>query len=123
MAQYQILARKPLGPSGTGPKQTLEVKTAVATPPRSCRTAAHRRLHSAARATCAHGGGHLRAQRVQVGGRLRAAPCTTMVHGGRPADAAPAGRRKDAARSYNAHDSARCARRRRQPEKIFFLVS
>ncbi|KZV19808.1 hypothetical protein F511_29597 [Dorcoceras hygrometricum] len=27
MAQYQILARKPLGPSGTGPKQTLEVKT------------------------------------------------------------------------------------------------
>ncbi|KZV20283.1 Hyaluronan mediated motility receptor-like protein [Dorcoceras hygrometricum] len=28
MAQYQILARKPLGPSGTSPKQTLEVKKA-----------------------------------------------------------------------------------------------
>ncbi|KZV19328.1 interactor of constitutive active ROPs 2, chloroplastic-like [Dorcoceras hygrometricum] len=27
MAKYQILARKPLGPSGTGPKQTIEVKT------------------------------------------------------------------------------------------------
>ncbi|KZV38169.1 hypothetical protein F511_35992 [Dorcoceras hygrometricum] len=27
MAQYQILARKPLGPYGTDPKQTLEVKT------------------------------------------------------------------------------------------------
>ncbi|KZV58081.1 putative serine/threonine-protein kinase Cx32, chloroplastic-like [Dorcoceras hygrometricum] len=46
MAQYQILVGKLLGPSGTGPKQTLEVKTAVTTSPRSRRTAAHRRLHS-----------------------------------------------------------------------------
>ncbi|KZV51532.1 hypothetical protein F511_05848 [Dorcoceras hygrometricum] len=43
MAQYQILARKLLGPPGTGPKQTLEVKNGVATPPRVRRTAAAQR--------------------------------------------------------------------------------
>ncbi|KZV45474.1 hypothetical protein F511_33670 [Dorcoceras hygrometricum] len=40
MAQYQILARKLLGLPGTGPKQTLEVKNSVATPPRVRGTAA-----------------------------------------------------------------------------------
>ncbi|KZV34631.1 callose synthase 12-like [Dorcoceras hygrometricum] len=40
MDQYQILARKLLGPPGTGPKQTLEVKNSVATPPRVRQTAA-----------------------------------------------------------------------------------
>ncbi|KZV46995.1 hypothetical protein F511_23992 [Dorcoceras hygrometricum] len=42
MAQYQILARKPLRPSGTGPK-TLGVENSVATPPRDRRTVAARR--------------------------------------------------------------------------------
>ncbi|KZV31918.1 hypothetical protein F511_04232 [Dorcoceras hygrometricum] len=74
MAQYQILGRKLLGPPGTGPKQTLEVKNSVATPPRVRRTATARRrpppaqraahyrtLRAPLRATIAHGGGHLRA--------------------------------------------------------------
>ncbi|KZV41567.1 histone-lysine N-methyltransferase EZA1-like [Dorcoceras hygrometricum] len=56
MAQYQILARNPFGPPETGPKQTLEVKNSVATPPRDRCTAAHSRLHSvrhrAARCAC-----------------------------------------------------------------------
>ncbi|KZV48592.1 myosin-8-like [Dorcoceras hygrometricum] len=43
MAQYQILDRKLLGPPGTGPKRTLEVKNSVATPPRVRRTAVARR--------------------------------------------------------------------------------
>ncbi|KZV19068.1 hypothetical protein F511_13984 [Dorcoceras hygrometricum] len=43
MAQYKILARKLLGPPGTGPKQTLEDKNSVATPPQDRRTAAARR--------------------------------------------------------------------------------
>ncbi|KZV19003.1 hypothetical protein F511_11924 [Dorcoceras hygrometricum] len=47
MAQYQILARKPLGPSGTGPKQTLGVKNSVATPPQDRRTPAARRCTAA----------------------------------------------------------------------------
>ncbi|KZV24170.1 putative alpha,alpha-trehalose-phosphate synthase [Dorcoceras hygrometricum] len=75
MAQYQILARKPLGPSGTGPKQTLEVKTAFATPPRSCRTASHRRLHSAERCACPC------AQRVRAGWP----PARSALAGGRKA--------------------------------------
>ncbi|KZV38628.1 hypothetical protein F511_01180 [Dorcoceras hygrometricum] len=43
MAEYQILALKLLGPFGTGPKQTLEVKNSVATPPRVRRMAVARR--------------------------------------------------------------------------------
>ncbi|KZV19870.1 hypothetical protein F511_33252 [Dorcoceras hygrometricum] len=97
MAQYQILARKLLGPPGTGPKHTLEVKNSVATPHWVHRTAAARRspppaqlaahcrmLHAPPRATVAHGGGHLHAHLAQVGGRCRAPPFATIAHGGRP---------------------------------------
>ncbi|KZV34293.1 hypothetical protein F511_34700 [Dorcoceras hygrometricum] len=55
------------------------------------------------RATRAHGGDHLCAQHVQVGGRRRAAPCATITHDGRPAGATPAGQRAAAARSNSAH--------------------
>ncbi|KZV27730.1 hypothetical protein F511_03968 [Dorcoceras hygrometricum] len=91
MAQYQILARKFLGTPGTGPKQTLEVKNSVATPPRVRRTAgplpARRAAHCRTRrgpprATVAHGGSHLRAHRAQVGGRCRAPPCAAVAHRG-----------------------------------------
>ncbi|KZV30011.1 Tau class glutathione S-transferase [Dorcoceras hygrometricum] len=60
MAQYQILARKLLGPPGTGPKRTIEVKNSVATPPRVRRTAAPTActacgtLQHAARGTAGH---------------------------------------------------------------------
>ncbi|KZV25255.1 hypothetical protein F511_24266 [Dorcoceras hygrometricum] len=62
MAQYHILARKLLGPPETGPKQTLEVKNSVATPPRVRRTAAARRRPPPAQ--CA---AHCRAQRLRTG--------------------------------------------------------
>ncbi|KZV41303.1 hypothetical protein F511_39109 [Dorcoceras hygrometricum] len=88
MAQYQILARNPLGTPGTGPKQTLEVKNSVSTPPRDRRTDAPLPAQRAAqgctlreppRGTLEHGDGHLRAHRVQVGGRHRAPPCAAVV--------------------------------------------
>ncbi|KZV42893.1 hypothetical protein F511_14801 [Dorcoceras hygrometricum] len=121
MAQYQILTRKPLGPSGTGPKQTLEVKTVsqhrlgFASPrphdgalPPTQRAAQGCTLRAPPRVTRAKGSGHLRAHRAQVGCRRRAAPCATIAHGGRPVGAS-----RDAARSYSAHDSARYAQLQR----------
>ncbi|KZV32503.1 carboxyl-terminal-processing peptidase 1, chloroplastic [Dorcoceras hygrometricum] len=75
MAQYQILARKTLGPFGTGPK-TIGVENSVATPPWD-------------RGRWPHGGApppaqraaHCRTLRAQVGGRRRAPPCATIMHG------------------------------------------
>ncbi|KZV35600.1 hypothetical protein F511_23643 [Dorcoceras hygrometricum] len=121
MAQYKILARKPLGPSETGPKQTLEVKTVSqhrlgvaarrphdGAPPSAQRAAQGCMLRAPPRATHAHGGGHLRAQRAQVGGRRRVTPCATIAHGGRPAGAKLVGQCAAAARSYSVHRSACC---------------
>ncbi|KZV49675.1 Squamous cell carcinoma antigen recognized by T-cell 3 [Dorcoceras hygrometricum] len=68
MAQYQILARNPFGPPGTGPKQTLEVKNSVSTPPPAQRAAQGRKLRAPPHTTRAHGGGHLRAQRAWAPG-------------------------------------------------------
>ncbi|KZV49274.1 hypothetical protein F511_37646 [Dorcoceras hygrometricum] len=65
MAQYQILVRKLLGPHGTGPKRTLEVKNSVATPPRVRRTAAARRRLPPAQ--CAAHCRKLRAARPAIG--------------------------------------------------------
>ncbi|KZV35864.1 hypothetical protein F511_37108 [Dorcoceras hygrometricum] len=90
MVQYQILARKLLGQSGIGPKQTLEVKNSVATPPQVRRTAtpaactACGTLPHGARATVAHGGGHLHATVAHGGGHLCAnrvqAPGSGQIH-------------------------------------------
>ncbi|KZT76599.1 hypothetical protein F511_46376 [Dorcoceras hygrometricum] len=65
MAQYQILTRKLLEPPGTGPKQTLEVKNNVTTPPWVRRMAAARRRPSPAQraAHCST----LRAARPAIG--------------------------------------------------------
>ncbi|KZV23050.1 auxin transport protein BIG [Dorcoceras hygrometricum] len=46
------MARKLLGPPGTGPKQTLEVKNSVATPPWVRRTAAGHRHCSCVQLQC-----------------------------------------------------------------------
>ncbi|KZV07070.1 hypothetical protein F511_45449 [Dorcoceras hygrometricum] len=110
MAQYQILARKPLGPPGTGPKNPINQKPAVASPPRSRRTGGapppaqvqppRRTPCVPSCATCAHGGGHLSAATVcdnraripASGRRCRAPPCATCAHGRRPAGAALAAR-------------------------------
>ncbi|KZV18754.1 hypothetical protein F511_13027 [Dorcoceras hygrometricum] len=56
-------------------------------PPPAQPTAQRRTPRAPPRATRAQRGGHLRAQRAQVGGSRRAAPCTTIAHGGRPVGA------------------------------------
>ncbi|KZV45560.1 hypothetical protein F511_39125 [Dorcoceras hygrometricum] len=109
MAQYQILARKPLGPSGTGPKQTLEVKT-VSQQPRVCRTVAATCAHSVRRWAADAAQHRARQSRMVAGQHAQRPPAYAQ-----PLRAATVRMVEHAARSY----SAPCVQLRRLPPTSF----
>ncbi|KZV40087.1 polyadenylate-binding protein 1 [Dorcoceras hygrometricum] len=121
MAQYQILARKSLGPSGTGPK-TLGVKNSVATQPRDHRKVSARRrtaactecgtLPHAAGATARNGcaRGRTPARTPRAGGRQVPRATLRDNHARWPAIGTVAARSYSARRARTLHATVRIAR-------------